>query len=140
MEIEVLVLANKASTTDGLLSVEGAGWEHATPQMLPITIGGYVAGIATFTPAEIDKNPVMTITIKDREDPENPGFSASILIFGARPPTASGVPIREPFAVPFRVPAFRQCVLTASVLDGNKELSSVTFAVRDPIPDAPPTD
>jgi len=138
MNIEVLMMANKASA-EGLLSVEGAGWEHATPQMLPITIGGYVAGIATFTADEIDKNPVMTITIKDREDPENPGFSASILIYGARPPTAPGVPIRETFAVPFRIPVFRPCVLTASVGDGNKELSSVTFAVRDPIPDTPPT-
>lgn len=137
MDIEVLMVANKA-TADGLLSVDGAGWEHTTPQMLPITIGGYVAGIATFTPDEIDKNPVMTITVKDRKNPENPGFSASILIYGARPPTAPGVPIRQPFAVQFVVPAFRPCVLTASVGDGNKELSNVTFAVRDPIPDTPP--
>ena len=78
MDIEVLMPANKASA-DGLLSVEGGGWEHTAPQMLPITIGGYVAGIATFTPGEIDKNPVMTITVNDREEPENPGFSASLL-------------------------------------------------------------
>jgi len=138
MEIEVLTVASSADTENGLLNVKGAGWEFASPQMLPITIGGFVAGIATFSPGEIEKDPVLTITMGDDDDPDNPGFSASILIFGARTEPAPGVPIREPFAVPFRLPVFRPCVVTAKVSGGQKELGSFRFYVRDPIPDTPP--
>ena len=35
MKIEVLMVANSASTEDGLLSIQGGGWEHCTLPMLP---------------------------------------------------------------------------------------------------------
>lgn len=137
MKIEVLMVANSASTEDGLLSIQGGGWEHCTLPMLPANFRAAIAGIATLEPDELGEAQIIQISAK-AQDGHDPGFAGSMIISGIRPTTVPGVPVRVPFAVPLIFPALRPTVVKVSVTQDDAELAAVTFAIRDPVPDAPP--
>jgi hypothetical protein len=42
---------------------------------------------------------------------------------------ANGIPIREPFAVPFRLPVEMSCIVTVRVLDDGSEQAAYQFTV-----------
>ena len=137
MRIEVLMIANAAGVDGGLLHVQGGGWEHCTYPLLPTTVSGAVAGIATLDEDEIGTTPALNIAITDA-DGQDMGFAASMIISGIRPKTVPGVPVRQPFAVPFMFVAVRSTVVKVGVIHERAELAAVTFIIRDPVPDAPP--
>jgi hypothetical protein len=137
VKIEVLMIANSAATEGSLLNVQGGGWEHCSPPMIPCTIGAYVAGIATLDDEELGQTPALNIATTDA-DGHDLGFAASMIISGIRPATVAGVPARVPFAIPFTVAVLRPTIVKVAALQGGAELAAVTFLVRDPIPDAPP--
>lgn len=137
MKIEVLMVANAASVSGSLLHVQGGGWEHCSYPLLPATVSGALAGIATLDDDEIGKTPALKIAITDA-DGHDMGFAASMIVSGIRPPTVAGVPLRVPFAVPFMFVAVRSTVIKVAVMHEGAELAAVTFLVRDPVPDAPP--
>lgn len=139
MKIEVLLIANAAGLDGGLLHVQGGGWEHCSPSMLPATISGAAAGIATLDDEEIGNTPALNIAITDA-DGHDMGFAASMIISGIRPKTVAGVPVRVPFAVPFMFVATGSAVIKVAVAQEGAELAAVTFLVRDPVPDTPPQD
>jgi hypothetical protein len=137
VRIEVLMVANSASVNGSLLDIQGGGWEFCTLPMLPINVAGAVAGIATLEADELGEAPVARISVDDTDGHE-PGFSASMVISGIRPTAVPGVPVRIPFALPFRFAALRPTVVKVSVSHEGAELAATTFAIRDPVPDAPP--
>jgi hypothetical protein len=137
VRIEVLMVANAAATEGSLLNVQGGGWEHCSPAMLPSTIAGALAGIATLADDELGTTPALKIAITDI-DGQDMGFSASMIISGIRPATMPRVPVRMPFAVPFTFAVTRSTVVKVAVIQDGAELAAVTFAVSDPVPDAPP--
>lgn len=132
------MVANSATAQDSLLSVQGAGWEFCTVPMLPVNLGGSIAGIATIGDDELGETPVIKVTM-DYVDGNAPDFAASMIISGIRPTTVKGVPVRIPFAVQFVFPATKPGVVKVTAAgEHDKELAAVTFAIRDPVPDAPP--
>jgi hypothetical protein len=137
MRIEVLMVANAAATDGSLLNVQGGGWEYCSPAMLPCTVEGAVAGVATLADDEIGTTPALNIAITDG-DGQDAGFAASMIVSGIRPSTVPGVPVRVPFAVAFTFAASRSTVVKAAVIHEHAELAAVTFLIRDPVPDAPP--
>jgi hypothetical protein len=137
VKIEVLMIANAASTENSLLNIQGGGWEHFSPPMFPWTLGGAVAGIATLEDDDMGTTPALNIAITDAAG-QDMGFSASMIISGIRPHTAAGVPVRVPFAVPFTFAAFHSTVVKVAAIHDGAELAAVTFLIRDPVPDAPP--
>jgi hypothetical protein len=136
VKVEVLMIASSA-TVDGRLNVQGGGWEHYVPVMLPCTVSGHLAGIATLDDAELGQTPTLSMVITDA-DGRDMGCSASMIISGIRPATAAGVPVRVPFAAPFTVAVPRSMVLKVTAVHGGSELAAVTFHVRDPVQDTPP--
>jgi len=137
VKVEVLMIANSATAEGSLLNVQGGGWEHCSPAMIPCTVGGHVAGIVALDEDELGQTPALNIAITDA-DGHDMGFSASMIVSGIRPATTVGVPVRVPFAVPFTVAVLRSMVVKVAALQGGAELAAVTFLVRDPVPDAPP--
>jgi hypothetical protein len=137
VKIELLMVANAAEEKDSLLNIQGGGWEFCTLPMLPINLAGAIAGIATLDTDELGEAQVAQISVTDI-DGHDPGFSASMVVSGIRPTTVPGVPVRIPFAIPFRFPALRPTVVKVSVWHEGAELAATTFAIRDPVPDAPP--
>ena len=137
MKVEVLMIASSAAAEGSLLNVQGGGWEHFSPVMMPCTVGGYVAGIATLDDKEMGQAPTLNITIADA-DGRKLGFAASVIISGIRPGTAAGVPVRMAFAVPFTVAVPRSMLVKVAALQEGAELAAVTFFVRDPVSDTPP--
>ncbi|HEX2259822.1 MAG TPA: hypothetical protein VHJ40_08785 [Actinomycetota bacterium] len=136
MKVESLVIANYATTDKWLLRVEGGGWEHCKPQILPTTVRGYVAGIFTLDRDELGTTPAVLVEIGDKNGHVEE-FKASTIVNGMRPAATPGVPSRVPFAIPFTTVARAPTVMKVRLLNEGDELATTSFAVLDPVPDAP---
>ena len=131
------MVANGAGIDNGLLTVNGGGWEFYSPAFFPSTVRGAICGIATLDESELGTTPVVTFRASAQDDQEL-GWVASTTIDGVRTPTVAGVPIRVPFMVLMSAVVSAPTVVTVTMSEGRAELASTAFAVRDPIPDAPP--
>lgn len=136
MRVEVLLVANDADLTDSLLNVRGAGWEHYSLPFLPWTLRGSAAGVVALEEAELGSTLALRFSVS-AQDGHVDEFQASMIVNTARPSTTAGVPVRVPFAVPFTTVVHAPCVVNVTV-SGAAEEVTVSFAVHDPIPDAPP--
>jgi hypothetical protein len=136
MKVESILVANYATTDKWLLVIEGGGWEHCKPQLLPTTVKGYVAGIFTLDREELGSTPAVILEITD-EQGHVEGFKASTIVNGMRPATTPGVPCRVPFAIPFTTVAHAPTVVNVRLASDGSELATTSFAVLDPVPDAP---
>ena len=136
MKVESLLIANYAATEKWLLTIEGGGWEHCSPQLLPTTIKGYVAGVFALDREELGSTPAVILEIGDREGNVE-GFKASTIVNGMRPAAAYGVPSRVPFAIPFMTVAHAPTIVTVRLILESSELATTSFAVLDPVPDIP---
>jgi hypothetical protein len=137
VKIEVLVLANKASTNASLLTVEGAGWERYTgPGFFPFTVTGAFGGIMIVERKELGKSFAAAFRFKDANDQYLP-FLATAMVEGIRPKPESGVPIRIPFAIPFSFIVEKPGTIRGIVEQDGTQLASIPFAVVDPVPDGP---
>ena len=75
MQMSAVVLANRAEVgPDGLLYVQGGGWEHFDVPELPWTLDGYVAGIVTFDAGEIGQSRLIRFSLSQAgQDLESSG-------------------------------------------------------------------
>ncbi|HSH59976.1 MAG TPA: hypothetical protein VK988_10110 [Acidimicrobiales bacterium] len=137
MRVEALLVADRAVVENGLLSIEGGGWEHYQPPLLPWTLRGSLAGVLVLEDAEVGSTPAIGIEMTD-SDGHVDGFNASMIVNGIRPTTLGGVPCRVPLDVPFTTVARAPTVVKIGVVHAGTELASVTFAVREPVPDTAP--
>ena len=138
MKVEVLLVANSAKTEKGLLYVEGGGWEHYSAPFFPFTVRGALCGILTFEPSEIGSTPIVILDINDQLG-QVEGSRASITVITDRPPATPGVPTRIPFWLPFSSVVTGPTVVSATLSQDGQVLGSVAFAVKDPVPDTPPS-
>jgi hypothetical protein len=111
-----------------LLDLSGAGWEYLKTDEFPANLSGWIAGIAAVEPAELNKRAHLRFEAATNHGSDY-GFSASLLIPLKRSLHAEGIPIREPFAVPFRLPVEGPCVVTVRVLVEDAELARYQFSV-----------
>ena len=137
MQIETLLMANVAGIENGLLSAEGAGWEHYVPAFLPCTVRGAVCGVATLDESELGSTPALKFRAS-AQDGQSLGWSASMTIDGVRVRAPEGVPTRVPFVVTLTAVVRNPTVITITLTSDSEELAATSFAVRDPVPDAPP--
>jgi len=138
VEVEVLLVANGAGTENSLLHVQGGGWESFLPGFFPWTVRGAVCGIVTLSNDEVGSTPVVVFTA-EAQDGQDLGWRASMTIDGVRPVTIEGVPVRVPFWIALTAVVSAPTIVKITVSQGTAELAATAFAVRDPVPDAPPT-
>jgi hypothetical protein len=139
MNVEAIVFANRALVVGGLLSVEGAGWEHYDVPFFPTTVAGYVAGILTLDEEAHGSLPELLLEVHSDSDLVEPS-RASMIAVDTRPGTVQGVPYRIAFAIPFMTTAKGPALVNARLTAGDDELAMIAFAVRGGAPDAPPAD
>ena len=139
MRVTVALLANRADVRDGLLHIEGGGWEFTTSPQYPATIGGYFAGIVEIDPGELGTTPALTVAVVDG-DGRVVGFEGSMILSLIRERVIAGAPMRVPFVVPFTaaIPAPMSLALRVTAGDGSL-LASVPFIATTPYLPAPPT-
>ena len=137
MKVEILLVANAAAVQDGLLHVQGGGWEHYGVPLFPWTVQGCAAGILTVEPTDLGTSSVVTMDVSDQEG-HVAGSHGSMVIVGDRPKTTAGVPVRFPFVFPFSTAISGPAVVKVALSKDGVELAAVAFSVKDPVPDAPP--
>lgn len=137
MNIEVLLVANGASTENGLLTVHGGGWEYFRPAFFPFTVRAAICGIATLDKGELGTTPIVTFRASAKDGQEL-GWVASSTVDGVRTPSAEGVPIRVPFMVLMSAVVSAPTVVTVTMSEGGTEIAATSFAVSDSTPDSPP--
>ena len=138
MNIEVLMVANGASVENSLLSVQGGGWEHYNPLFFPWTVRGAVAGIGTLEPSEVGSISIVDVEVSDQHGHVVQSVG-SMTIDASRPAAKAGVPMRFPFFAPLMFVVTAPTVVKVALSSEGAELAAVTFAVHDPVPDAPPS-
>jgi len=140
MKVEAVMFANEAAIDNGLLVIQGGGWEHIdTPGYFPMGITGYVAGILTL--GEDQHGSLLPVLLQVFDDSgQVEGFRASIIANGTRPKTVQGVPYRTPFAISFMTVASGPTVMKARLSDEGTELAVISVAIRGGAPDTPPAD
>ena len=137
MKVEAITFANRAAIEDGLLQIEGAGWEYVRPPLFPATISGYVAGVLALDKSEHHELTEVRLKVRD-DDGQIARFRASIVADGARPKAAAGVPFRVPFAIPFTIVARGPTVMKASLESDRKKLAVIACSIDDSTPDSLP--
>lgn len=123
MELKVLMLADRAWVAEnGLLYVEGGGWEFIPVAELPTTVTGYVAGIIEYSAEDLGNTHVIQITAKAGQVEASSGSRVK-----------KAVRRLAPFAIPFMTGALSEDTLVVEVValgTPNTFLGSIDAPIR----------
>ncbi len=123
MHVAALLLANQAIVNeDGLLDIQGGGWEHFTPMALPAEISGVVVGILEFDDQEVGA--VATIEFGLAQDGHDLVPMGSMMILSTRK--------LVPFVWAFRAVLPELGEVQATLSTNGEPIGRVSFSVRSP--------
>lgn len=131
MEISAVLTANRAAIdANGLLHVEGGGWEYVIATVLPFTVVGHIAGVVEFSADEFGARPALRLRIENAS--QDVGSIGSTTVNAHRH--------RAAFAIPFAFVAAGEDVYTATLTDdADRTLATLSFPIRyEPPTPTPP--
>lgn len=95
------MLAQAAAVQNGLLHIQGGGWESWGAAQFPSGVSGWFAAVLEYSAEEVGTLPVVTLEVVDQRA-ESAGYKASTVIELNRSPGAPPEsPRRVPVAIPF---------------------------------------
>ena len=126
MIVPTSLLSNVAAVgQDGLLYVEGGGWEFTQCPAFPWAVTGFVAGIVELSPDEIDTPRIVKMSVRDHND-NDLGASGTFIVHSPRK--------MQPFALPFSIVVHGLGAFHVDLSDDNGVFSSLTCGVRYALP------
>ena len=132
MRAAVAILANQAAVENGLIYVNGGGWEYVNALQLPCQASGCIAGVFELEIAELGLRPVVRFDIHDSAG-QLAGFQGSMIVDAMRDEVPEIGFARVPFAVPFTVVLPKAEVYTARIVAEEGEvLAAIPFSVMLP--------
>jgi hypothetical protein len=122
MELSAALTANNATLDDnGLLHIQGGGWEVFQVPGFPATVGGFVAGGVEFGADEIGSYPVLRLTVVP--EGQDAGSSGSMTLSAHRH--------RAAFFIPFTLATPEPNMVNARLFDEHDtQLGELSFPVR----------
>ena len=123
MLIPSAMFANSAGGENGLLDIQGGGWEWVNIRTFPGTVHGVVAGLVELDPGHQPTPIEATVTAPDGEVQV---ISAQVV----EDPTEGNTGCRIPLIVPFTFVVRRPGLYVVNITDENGPLTSLDLEVR----------
>ena len=123
------MLAQAAAVQNGLLHIQGGGWESWVTPQFPAGVSGWFAAVLEYSAEEVGSLPVVTLEVADHEG-HDAGFKASTIIELNRVPGAPPEsPRRVPVAIPFALAVTQPGQFSVRLSDISGVLSSIDILV-----------
>jgi hypothetical protein len=123
MLIPSAMFANSAGGENGLLDIQGGGWEWVNIRTFPGTVHGVVAGLVELDPGHQPTPIEATVTAPEGDVTV---ISAQVV----EDPTEGNTGCRIPLVVPFTFVVRQPGLFVVNIVDENGPLSSLELDVR----------